>query len=73
MEIHSIVMVTCWMLFQYLIKLSRRQYEGHRPLQCGERAGNPLADPGGAPPNGRGPMIFYGQNANFSHFFLRSP
>ena len=36
-----------------------------------------LADPGGAhparaPPNGRGPMIFYAQNANFSHFFLRS-
>ena len=38
---------------------------------------NPLADPGGAPgarppPNGRGPMIFYAQNAIFSHFFLRS-
>jgi len=36
-----------------------------------------LADPGGGtpgarPPNGRGPMIFYAQNANFSHFFLRS-
>jgi len=32
----------------------------------------PLADPGGgahparAPPNGRGPMIFYSPNANFS-------
>jgi len=29
----------------------------------------PLADPGGAhgapPPNGRGPMFFYAQNANF--------
>jgi len=35
-----------------------------------------LADPGGGhtrrPPNGRGPSIFYAQNANFSHFFLRS-
>ena len=36
-----------------------------------------LADPGGAhparaPPNGRGPMISYGQNANFSQFFRRS-
>jgi len=37
-----------------------------------------LADPGGGapgarpPPNGRGPMIFYAQNANFSHFFRRS-
>jgi len=36
------------------------------------------ADPGGGgasgatPPNGRGPMIFYAQNAIFSHFFLRS-
>ena len=34
-----------------------------------------LADPGGAhparaPPNGRGPMIFYAPNAIFSHFFL---
>ena len=33
-----------------------------------------LADPGGAhparaPPDGRGPMIFYAQNANFSQFF----
>jgi len=34
-----------------------------------------LADPGGgahparAPPNGRGPMIFYAQNAEFSQFF----
>jgi len=33
-----------------------------------------LADPGGGapgarPPNGRGPMIFYAQNAIFSHFF----
>ena len=33
-----------------------------------------LADPGGGapgappPPNGRGPMIFYVQNANFSQF-----
>ena len=24
------------------------------------------------PPNGRGPKIFYAQNANFSQFFLRS-
>jgi len=36
----------------------------------------PLADPGrgepGAPPNGRGPMIFYDRNANFSQFRLRS-
>ena len=39
-----------------------------------------LADPGGGahpappPPNGRGPMIFYAQNAIFSQFFLaRSP
>ena len=39
-----------------------------------------LADPGGGrtrrappPPNGRGPMIYYAQNANFSQFFLRSP
>ena len=37
-----------------------------------------LADPGGgahparAPPNGRGPKIFYAQNANFSQIFLRS-
>jgi len=36
-----------------------------------------LADPGGAhparaPPNGRGPMIFYAQNAIFSQFFCRS-
>jgi len=35
------------------------------------------ADPGGRtrrarPPNGRGPMIFYAQNANFSQFFRRS-
>ena len=39
----------------------------------------PLANPGGhwgrgAPgaghPNGRGPMIFHAQNANFSHFYL---
>jgi len=34
-----------------------------------------LADPWGAhparaPPNGRGPMFFYAQNANFAHFFL---
>ena len=31
-----------------------------------------LAEPGGRtrrpPPNDRGPMIFYAQNANFSHF-----
>ena len=39
---------------------------------------NSLADPVGAhparapPPNGRGPMIFYAQNANFSQFFRRS-
>jgi len=38
----------------------------------------PLADPGGAPgarpppPYGRGPMICYAQNANFSQFVLRS-
>jgi len=34
-----------------------------------------LADPGWRtrrPPNGRGPMIFYAQYANFSQFFLRS-
>ena len=31
-----------------------------------------LADPGGRPPNSRGPMILYAQNANFSHFFRRS-
>ena len=37
-----------------------------------------LADPGGGapgarpPPNGRGPMIFYAQNAIFSQFFRRS-
>jgi len=36
-----------------------------------------LADPGGgahparAPANGRGPMMFYAQNAKFSSFFLR--
>jgi len=35
-----------------------------------------LADPGGGrtrcapPPNGRGPMIFFAQNANLSHFFF---
>jgi len=28
--------------------------------------------PGARPPNGRGTMIFYAQNANFSQFFLRS-
>jgi len=38
---------------------------------------NALADPGGAhparaPPNGRGPMIFYAQNANFPKNFRRS-
>ena len=36
---------------------------------------NSLADPGGAylaraPPNGRGPMIFYAQNTKFSPFFF---
>ena len=38
-----------------------------------------LADPGGGgrtrrapPPNGRGPMILYAQNAKISQFFLRS-
>ena len=36
-----------------------------------------LVDPGGRtrrppPPNGRGPKIFYAQNAIFSQFFLRS-
>jgi len=33
-----------------------------------------IADPEGggapAPPNGRGPMIFYAQNAKFSQFFF---
>ena len=31
-----------------------------------------VADPPAPPPpDGRGPMIFYGQNADFSHFFPR--
>ena len=34
----------------------------------GSRGGG--AHPARAPPNGRGPMIFYVQNANFSKFFL---
>jgi len=33
-----------------------------------------LAEPGGRtrrpPPNDRGPMIFYAENANFSHLFV---
>ena len=30
----------------------------------------PRGAPGAPPPNDRGPMIFYAQNANFSHFFV---
>ena len=33
----------------------------------GTRGGAPGAPP---PPNDRGPMIFYAENANFPHFFV---
>jgi len=36
------------------------------PTTSGSRGG---AHPARAPPNGRGPMIFYAQNAIFSHFY----
>jgi len=59
-------MATLRSVVTYVLRMSNMTQFTYILTTSGSRGAHPAR----ATPNGRGPMIVYAQNANFSHFFL---